>query len=981
MCLDWSNDDETFRTQKPLINKANLTLVQILKQEWPQNWPTFIPEIVAASRGGFNICENNMTILKLLSEEVFDFSAEQMTQAKAKALKQQMCTEFSEIYKLCYEVLDKANRQSLIIATLQSLLRYLSWIPLPFIFETPLIELLVSKYLYPPEYRNVTLKCLTEIAGLQASQYDKQFYDMFLASVETINKIVPVYTELRQAYETANSRDQDFIQNFSLYLSIFLSNHLSIVENQENKDLLINAHLYLIKISQIDEREIFKGCLDYWSRLVLELYEEIQQIPISDLNPLLNRNFSTNFSSGGAANPELLANYPLRKHTYAGILSSLRTVMIEKMVRPEEVLIVENDEGEIVREFVKESDTITLYKSMREVLVYLTHLDVVDTKQIMTNKLAKQIDGSEWSWNNLNTLCWAIGSISGAMNEEMEKQFLVHVIKELLGLTEMKKGKDNKAVVASNIMYIVGQYPRFLKAHWRFLKTVVNKLFEFMHETHEGVQDMACDTFIKIAQKCRRHFVAQQQGESEPFIEDIIQNLDRTTADLQAHQVHTFYEACGYILAAQPNVQVRDRLLENLMRMPNQTWANIIEQYGRDPTILGNPDTIKIVVNIIKTNVSVCTSLGPGFYSQLGRIFMDMMSLYKAVSAQMVNDQKDNPIFAQSHKSRILRSIKKEILRLVETYVSRAEELDPITRDVAPPLLATILEDYRLAPPNSREAEVLACVSTLVNRVGHLIPEMVISILENVFESTLDVISQSMTDYPEFRVEFFKLLRTINLSSFPALLSLPQEIFTKTIDACLWAAKHDNREVESSGLSLTLEIVTNVANTNEPAVIDKFFSMYFKPIIGDTFFVLTDADHRAGFKTQSQILAKFIELVESNKITSPLYAEGEAPAGTTNAQYVHQYLVSSLMKAFPHLQEVQVTSFVQALFAQHKDPVKFKLTLRDFLVQIKEFGGESTDYLFAEERETELQEHQRQERERAKKVGGLIKPSEMEEDA
>lgn len=42
-------------------------------------------------------------------------------------------------------------------------------------------------------------------------------------------------------------------------------------------------------------------------------------------------------------------------------------------------------------------------------------------------------------------------------------------------------------MVASDIMYIVGQYPRFLKAHWKFLKTVVNKLFEFMHETHEGL--------------------------------------------------------------------------------------------------------------------------------------------------------------------------------------------------------------------------------------------------------------------------------------------------------------------------------------------------------------------------------------------------------------------------------------------------------------------------------------------------------------
>lgn len=167
------------------------------------------------------------------------------------------------------------------------------------------------------------------------------------------------------------------------------------------------------------------------------------------------------------------------------------------------MLIVENEEGEIVREFMKESDTIVLYKSMRELLVYLTHLDVNDTETILTEKLAKQVDGSEWSWNNLNTLCWAIGSISGAMSkwilplkdillkgflvdEDTEKRFLVTVIKDLLGLCEIKRGKDNKAVVASDIMYIVGQYPRFLKAHWKFLKTVVNKLFEFMHETHEG---------------------------------------------------------------------------------------------------------------------------------------------------------------------------------------------------------------------------------------------------------------------------------------------------------------------------------------------------------------------------------------------------------------------------------------------------------------------------------------------------------------
>ncbi len=95
--------------------------------------------------------------------------------------------------------------------------------------------------------------------------------------------------------------------------------------------------------------------------------------------------------------------------------------------------------------------------------MYLTHLDYVDMERIMTHKLAQQVNGTEYSWTRLNTLCWAIGSISGAMAEDDEKRFLVTVIKELLHLCEFKKGKDHKAIIAANIMYVVGQYPRFLR--------------------------------------------------------------------------------------------------------------------------------------------------------------------------------------------------------------------------------------------------------------------------------------------------------------------------------------------------------------------------------------------------------------------------------------------------------------------------------------------------------------------------------------
>jgi exportin-1 len=48
---------------------------------------------------------------------------------------------------------------------------------------------------------------------------------------------------------------------------------------------------------------------------------------------------------------------------------------------------------------------------------------------------------------------------------------------------------------------------------------------------------MACDTFIKIAQKCRRHFVMQQSGEQEPFVDEILRLLHRITVDLSPQQV------------------------------------------------------------------------------------------------------------------------------------------------------------------------------------------------------------------------------------------------------------------------------------------------------------------------------------------------------------------------------------------------------------------------------------------------------------
>lgn len=454
---------------------------------------------------------------------------------------------------------------------------------------------------------------------------------------------------------------------------------------------------------------------------------------------------------------------------YGPVLTGVRHVMIAKMAKPEEVLIVEDENGDIVRETTKDTDVIAQYKTMRETLVYLTHLNCDDTENIMLSKLTAQVDGTEWSWNNLNTLCWAIGSISGAMSEDEEKRFLVTVIKDLLGLCEQKRGKDNKAVIASNIMYVVGQYPRFLKAHWKFLKTVVNKLFEFMHEVHPGVQDMACDTFLKIATKCKRKFITLQTDERVPFIVELVETMPSIISDLEPHQVQAFYEAVGCMLSDKgPAVTVdRAELLEKLMELPNRRWKMIMDQANSNVESLVVPNTIKEIIKILKINNKTCSSIGSIYANQLQNFFMDLLNVYKVYSERIsITIAQQGPGATQLSLVRTMRSAKKEVLRLLVVFIEKSgpPEADPqaVAQGFIPPVLDPILGDYQRNIPNARDPEVLTLFTTVVEKLKGYILSDVPRIMDAVFECTLQMITANFEDFPEHRLRFFEFIRVSN---------------------------------------------------------------------------------------------------------------------------------------------------------------------------------------------------------------------------
>jgi len=979
--ISMSSDETVLHQEKVFLSKLNLTLVEILKQEWPHNWPSFITDLVGSSKTSELLCENNMLILKLLSEEVFDFSRDQMVTEKVKKMKESLNGEFSAIYHLCDFVLEHSQRPSLLKVTLQTLQRFLTWIPLGFIFQTKLIDILLNKFFPEPMFRNEALDCLTEIGSLSdlEPQYDTLFCQMFASFLTRLNEIFTPETDLAPAYAKGSENDRLFLQKLSLFLSGFVKAHLKALEGSpDSHQALITGLFYLVRISEVRETEIFRICLEAWQMLAEDLYKS--EHPYSDSSVLNGSSNSRNHMSTGGG-----SSASSRKYLYSPVLNGVRQVMIANMAKPEEVLIVEDENGDIVRETTKDTDVIAQYKTMRDTLVYLTHLNCEDTESIMLSKLTEQVDGSAWSWNNLNTLCWAIGSISGAMAEDEEKRFLVTVIKDLLGLCEQKRGKDNKAVVASNIMYVVGQYPRFLKAHWKFLKTVVNKLFEFMHECHPGVQDMACDTFLKIATKCKRKFVTLQAEETTPFICELVDTLGGIISDLQPHQVQAFYEAVGCMLNDRgPAVSIDRRgVLAKLMELPNQTWSVVMERAKANVEVLVEPATIKELIKILKTNNRVCVSVGPLFTHQLQIFFLDMLNVYKVYSERISTAiERQGAIATQMSLVRTMRSAKKEVLRLLIVFIDKSGPPEAEPRAVAqgfiPPVLDPILGDYKRNIAGARDPEVLTLFATVVEKLKSNVVEDVPRILEAVFECTLTMITVNFEDYPEHRIRFFEFLKAINQHCFPALFNIPAQHQKLVVDAVVWAMKHTERNISDTGLEILHELLLNVGRT--PNVAQPFYQSFLLTLIQDVFSVMTDRLHKTGFKMHATLLRLMFHLVQMNQVTVPLFDPSTQPPGQNNPAFLRDHISSLLITSFPNLTRTQVSRFVEGMFDIKMDLPTFKTHLRDFLIQLKEFSSEDNSEMFNDESDALKRQQAHALHAQRSAVPGLLKPSEIDND-
>lgn len=84
--------------------------------------------------------------------------------------------------------------------------------------------------------------------------------------------MLPLSTRIREAFDRGTTDEQNFIQILAIFYCTFLKSHGDLLENKVMTSKLIDAYKYLLRISEVDDKEIFKICLEYWNYWVCELY-------------------------------------------------------------------------------------------------------------------------------------------------------------------------------------------------------------------------------------------------------------------------------------------------------------------------------------------------------------------------------------------------------------------------------------------------------------------------------------------------------------------------------------------------------------------------------------------------------------------------------------------------------------------------------------------------------------------------------------
>jgi hypothetical protein len=729
--------------------------------------------------------------------------------------------------------------------------------------------------------------------------------------------------------------------------------------NKYNNHLIIGLN-YLIQITAMksglhesENDQIYDNAIQFWHGLVYKLFTLKE-----NQNDINNNSIEQNNEFNNSANREILVEFLknsfLYNQCFMQILDRLRELMSENMAKPLELKIVLDENGDVANNPDDNgSFNQNLHESMEKTLIYLALIEPIKTKDLLVSKLLSenQFTNNTKSLNSkkLYSLCWSTGLISGAMNEQLEGELVLKVIRLLLSMMDLCQGKKNREIVFYNLLFVSSQYPSFLHKYHTLIVIIFKKIFVFIKDNSRYVQNYSCETLLKLSNKCGKDILSKTEDDKEvPFFEFFLKNIDNMTNNLTTFMILMIYEAFANIIDKESNQETKENYFKELIKKPNETFQYIIRMKNNNINTLNDVNIIKEIRKFIHINERICVALKKFYWLYGTIIFKDIINIYIYYNEQ-INLWIQNNFNSNNVQRKDYELINSSILKYFTSLVININDIQIINSDMIMNYgFGALINAFNNNPNQNKDPNMLILFSAIFDVFKNQNYNVSNVIWENFSSNIFSIIKNQYNAFPELYEKFYLFIKSIVKNSIESFYFKYKEIPQLLIDILLYGTSIDIPQIYESSLEAIIILLENIKKininngVNKTIIIQKFFSSYFYKIFGQVFSSMVDGFHQNGVLSQIKIIHLLIKNIDD-----------ESLFGKNEKFNFRQLLIKELPGKCPNLSQNQIQSFCYAIFNYSRNERSFKMTIKDFLTAQKIFGKED-EPLYEEEKDKQI---------------------------
>ncbi|OQS54800.1 Xpo1 [Ecytonucleospora hepatopenaei] len=878
-----------------VLKKFNSALISIIKKDWPKLCPDFISNLINISQTtNMDVCANSLVILREINEEIF-FNNSYMSISRVKTLKEALEKDYNNIFTFIVGILEFSEKQELSAQLLKNCLlclgSFCKSMNSGYIFSTRIIEIILT-HLNSSHSIEVllTLHEIIDLFVVKSPDGDEAFLRIpqNIDSKLIYEKILIVYQELLGFFDLYMSKFDhenelaklyfEFDQSEKLFVKVFSRCFCSILFNFFDKmpqELNKRCMLHLINVSKIKDIALFREIFVAWQKIIFVFYSEY---------PFFKETAK-----------------PLIRNEYIFVLEKLFPVMIGFMPKPQEVFVVINELGEIVKDKTVQTVDIEFGKKMSESFKQLCYPIKDFILKYLYNECQKLVKTvNTFDLNHFNRVCWVIGCFANVLEKKEENDFFVNTVDVILTICGASEDLNRKSIVASCTIYIISKYCRFLKNNVEFMYLVIQKLFEFMETDLEGLDEMSCDAFLTIAQNAPTQFLSQYKGNS--ILVSVLGDLGKIKATLRGKQRLQRVVVEGLFEIIKSN------------KIENGVYVTSILQAFCDYSLIAydqqklkNVGDARAICHLFE-----CYSIGFEYVPHILQGVCnknDVVLYYKNLL--------DNSQFV----SEALAKIVKEAIVNLCIKMATNDNSD----DFYNILTEVVLFDYQ----HTFCAKTILLSSVMINNAQKtMFVQRLLFLINNIVIPSTPLLLEG-DNHQDVCLEILKLnanlIKTAELYGTYFTILMTNDKFDQFFEGVLFTMSCIN-EISSCAIEFLKLLFERSFEANN----QQFFVIYFFRTLENLIGLLIDRDTRHNNKVQCE----FLYLLMNLSIKISLLDEQK-----NNKEKITEFLISLFTGAFENLTILSVQLFIKGLF-EIKNIHNFTDHVSDFTVKIYEYGSD-----------------------------------------